>query len=301
MNLHDMRLYAAVVDAGSFTGASRALGIPKQTLSRRIAALERALGVRLLHRTTRRLRPTDVGAAYAARCDALVRLADEANAEVVGARTVPSGVLKASADAFFAETFLGPLLASFLEAYPEVDLDLRLTSRRVDLIEEGLDCAFRIGVLDDRPDLYASRLADADIRYCASPAYLARRGTPSAPADLTEHDCIVSTGGPGPTRWPMRDARGAPSAFVIERPRVRAGSFAMARALVLAGRGIGVFPTIACAEDIDAGRLVPVLDDQVGPSGAVWLVRPARDFLPARVRAFVDHTLRHFRDGDRTI
>src|SRR5262249_53309451 len=136
-------------EAGSFTAAARTSGVPKQTLSRRVAELERALGARLLHRTTRRLRLTDAGAAYAARCAEIERIAEEANRAAADTQEVPRGTLRVTADPVFGEAFLTDLVLDYAQAWPEVRLEVVLTRRRVDLVEEGFDVAFRVGQVDD--------------------------------------------------------------------------------------------------------------------------------------------------------
>src|SRR5262245_45771263 len=267
VRIEDMRLFASVADAKSFTGAARRLGMPKQTISRRIAELERALGVDLMHRTTRRLQLTDSGAAYAERCAEIVRLAAEANRSLSDVNEVPHGTLRVTADPVFGEAFLTDLVVGYAAAWPEVRVDVVLTRRRVDLLEEGFDVAFRVGALDD-PSLSGQALGPARIRYCASPAYLARRGAPRTPADLSTHDCLVVSDG-GPVRWPFRGKR-APSALPVTG-RLTLTSFAMARAAAIGGLGIALFPEFACAEEVRYGRLVPVLDDWVVEVGSVWL------------------------------
>lgn len=280
-----MRLFAEVARAGSFTAAARALAVPKQTLSRRVAELEHALGVTLLHRTTRRLHLTELGAAYAARCAEIVRLADEANQAVTESRLVPRGVLRLTADPLFGEAFLGAVVIEYASRWPEVSVELLLTRRRVSLVEEGFDAAVRVGQLDD-PTLSARKLGPARIRYCASPAYLARHGTPRAPADLGAHECIAVTGEGAPTRWPFAGARGP--TLVPVSGRLRVSSSAIAHEAARAGLGIALMPEFVCAEDVRRGRLVPVLDDHVIDVGAVWLVHPTDRYLSARVRAFLD-------------
>lgn len=291
MKLEDMRLFARVAEARSFTAAARLLGVPKQTLSRRIAALEQALDVQLLHRTTRRLHLTEVGAAYAERCAEIVRLAEDANRAVTEAQEEPRGVLRVTADPVFGEAFLAGLVVEYASRWPEVHVDVMLTRRRVDLAEEGFDVAFRVGRVDD-PALTATNLGPARVRYCASPAYLARRGTPASPGDLRSHDCILVVSDGAPMRWPFRGPRG--HELVPVAGRLRFNSFAMAHAAASSGLGIGIFPEFACAEDIRRRRLVAVLDDWVIDAGAVWLVHPTARFLTARVRAFVELVLARF-------
>lgn len=284
IRLDDMRLFARVAEARSFTAAAAQLGIPKQTLSRRVADLERALGVRLMHRTTRRLQLTDVGAAYAARCAEITRMAEEAQRAVVDTHETPRGTLRVTADPLFGEAFLAELVVDYATRFPEVRVEVILTRRKVDLLEEGFDVAFRVGHVDD-PTLAGSRLGPARIRYCASPAYAKRRGRPRAARDLAEHDLIVISDG-GPARWPL-PGDGAPVMTPVVG-RITTSSFALARRATLAGVGIGLFPEFACADGLREGTLVPVLGGAVVDVGAVWIVHAARRFLGARVRAFVD-------------
>jgi DNA-binding transcriptional LysR family regulator len=285
IRIEDMRLFAKVAETKSFTGAARILGIPKQTLSRRVAELERALGVQLMHRTTRRLQLSDVGAAYAERCAELVRLADEANRVVSEVDDTPRGTLRVTADPVFGDAFVTGLVVEYARRWPETRLDVVLARRRVDLIEERFDAAFRIGQGDDA-SLSGVELGPARVRYCASPAYVARAGAPAKAEQLTDHDCIVVTSDAMPVRWPVPGPRGA--RLVPVSGRLTLSSFAMAHAATLAGLGVGLFPEFACAEDLRRGSLVPVLDSCIVDVGAVWLLYPARRFLPARLRAFVD-------------
>lgn len=284
MRLEDMRLFASVAEAGSFTAAARKLGMPKQTVSRRIGELEQALDAQLLHRTTRRLHLTELGAAYAQRCAEIVRLADEANRAVTDAREAPAGRLRVTADPVFGEAFLSGLVVEYARRWPEVELEVLLTRRHVELVEEGFDVAFRVGRVED-PALTATRLGPARVRYCASPAYLSRHGRPRTPDDLARHACIAVVSDGAPVRWPFRGPKG-PS-LVPVAARLRFSSFAMAHAAALAGLGIAIFPEFACAEDLRRKRLAAVLDDHVVEVGAVWLVHPTHRYLTARVRSFL--------------
>jgi DNA-binding transcriptional LysR family regulator len=280
IRIEDMRLFASVAEAKSFTLAAQRIGIPKQTISRRIAELERALGVHLMHRTTRRLTLTDAGAAYAERCTEIVRLAVEANRAVADVTEVPRGPLRVTADPVFGDAFVTGLVTDYAARWPETRVEVVLTRRRVDLIEERFDVAFRIGQSDSGIALGAAR-----VRFCASPAYVARRGAPSKADDIARHDCIVVSDG-GAARWPIPGKR-APT-LVPVTPRLSFTSFAMAHAAALAGLGIAIFPEFACAEDLRKKRLVPVFGARTIDVGSVWLLYPAHRFLPARVRAFVD-------------
>jgi DNA-binding transcriptional LysR family regulator len=288
MMLEDMRLFAKVAEARSFTAAARLLGVPKQTLSRRVAELEVELGVQLLLRSTRRLHLTDVGAAYAARCTELVRLAEEANHAVTDTRQVPSGVLRITADPTFGEAFVTGLVVEYARRWPEVQVEVVLTRRHVNLVEEGFDVAFRIGRVED-PALTVTRLGPARVRYCASPAYIERRGAPASPEALQQHECILVVSEGAPMRWPFRGPKG--DMLVPVSGRLRFNSFAMAHAAALNGLGIAIFPEFACAADIQQGRLVPVLEEQAVEVGSVCLVHPTQRYLTARVRTFIELAL----------
>lgn len=289
MALDDMRLFARVAEAGSFTRAARELGMPKQTLSRRIAELEEALDVQLLHRTTRRLKPTEVGAAYALRCAEVVRLAEDADRAVTDARAAPSGTLRLTADPVFGEAFLPALVIEYARAWPAVQLEVVLTRRKVDLIEEGFDAAFRIG-RSDAKGLTSTVLGPAKVRYCCSRAYLEGRKPPASPADLKRHECILVLHEGEPTRWPFVGPRGLE--LVAVDGRLRFNSFALAHQAALAGLGIAIFPEFTCHADVRAKRLVPVLDGFAPEVGGVTLVHPSARYLSARVGAFVDLAVR---------
>jgi DNA-binding transcriptional LysR family regulator len=285
MTLDDVRVFAKVAEVQSFTAAARLLGMPKQTVSRRVAELEAALGVQLLRRTTRSLHLTELGERYAERCSELVRLADLANRELTDAAGEPRGRLRITADPLFGETFLTDILVEYAKRWPAVELDVLLTQRRVDLVEEGYDVAVRIGTIDDSA-LQSRRLGPACVRYCASPAYLERRGTPAKPDDLTGHDCVVISVEGAPMRWPFQTKKGV--SLVSPKGRLKVNSFRVAQAAALGGLGISIFPAFACEADIRAGKLVPVLDDHLVDAGSVWLVHPSHRQLALRVRAFLD-------------
>jgi DNA-binding transcriptional LysR family regulator len=293
MRLDDMRLFAKLAELGSFSRAARSLDIPKQTLSRRIAALEQELGVELVQRTTRKVRLTPLGQAYAERCRELASVAREANELVLGAGEQPRGRLRITADPTFGEAFLPELIAEWLERHPEVEVEAVLTSRHVDLIEEGFDLAFRVGRLDDS-SLVATRLSAARLIYCAAPRYLERCGAPSRPEQLREHAIIEHTPRAGVSRWPFVGADGQLFAVPVSG-RVRVNSLPLARGLALAGFGITNLPAFACVGELARGELVAVLDDWVGDVGGIYLVRPQHKLLSAKVRSFVELAIERLR------
>ena len=287
-----MRLFAAVADKLSFTGAADALGVPKQTVSRRVAALESELGVRLLDRTMGDLQLTDVGQAYATRCARVVELADDANQAVVDAGDSIRGILRITADPIFGEAFLADLVHDYMADHPAVEVELMLTQRKVDLVEEGYDLAFRVGAMADS-SLVATALGPASMTYCASPSYLEARGTPRHPNDLRDHDCIALLPEQGASRW----------LFVVEREakwfpiqsRLRVNHLPTARRLAVADSGIVNLPTFAAKSLIDAGLLAPVLTDFQAPFGDVRLVYLGSALLAPRTRAFIDLAVDRFR------
>jgi DNA-binding transcriptional LysR family regulator len=197
-------------------------------------------------------------------------------------------VLRVTADPVFGEAFVTGLVVEYARCWPEVQLDVVLTRRRVDMVEEGFDVAFRVGKVDE-PGLTATRLGPARVRYCASAAYLARRGTPRRPEELREHECILVVSDGAPVRWPFLDAKG--ESLLPVSGRLRLNSFAMAREAALGGLGIAIFPEFACVEDLRRKRLVAVLDEYAAEAGSVWLLHPAQRYLAARVRTFVELAL----------
>jgi DNA-binding transcriptional LysR family regulator len=285
IRIEDMALFARIAEVKSFTVAGRRLGIPKQTLSRRIARLESALGAQLLHRTTRRMELTDVGAAYASQCAEVVRIADEANKALTDTRPQPTGVLRVTADPLFGDVFLAPLIIDYARRWPEMQVEVLLTSRRVDLVEEGFDVAFRVGLVDDKR-LTAIRLGPARVRYCASPKYVREHGSPTSARELGAHECLVVRAEGEPARWPVPGKKGV--TLIPVTGRLRMSSVAMTYAAALGGLGIGLFPDFLCGKDLQRGRLVTVLDPNGVDVGAVWLVHPLQRYLAQRVRAFVE-------------
>lgn len=280
----DFEEFVAVVEHGTMTAAAAHLGLPRPTLSRRLDRLEARLGVRLLHRSTRRLTLTREGQSLAERATPLVRQAREAEAEVRRMDGQPRGLLRISVPAQMPATVFSGWLEEFLGRYPEVQIEVLATSEHVDLRAEGFDVAMRAGPVSD-PSLVVRTLVHNDLIAVAAPAYLARRGAPATPADLAQHDCIL---GFGPARhalrhWPLRDggALGVSGRLMANQMGLR---------LAAAKRGLGialVFDRVA-AEDLASGALCTVLPEVIGRQERVCLAYPHRQFLDPKVRAFVD-------------
>lgn len=285
VDLNDVAIFARVVEAGSFTGAARLLGLPKTSVSRRVAELERQVGVRLLHRTTRSLRPTDAGRLYYEQSSAALRTIEAANEQLAEARAEPSGTIRVSAPVGFAGFFLGQTVFEFLESYPKASVELLLTDDKLNLVEAGIDVAFRTGSLTDST-LVARKLGASHKVLCASPDYLAKRGTPEQPADLRLHDCIIAGRSIAGAQWVLEGPDGPQTVAVSGR--IAANTMEIATAAVLKGLGIAQLPASAAAPAIAEGRLQRVLPDYAMAVGGVYALYPSSRHLSPAVKAFVE-------------
>jgi len=282
--LEDMRIFIATLEAQSFTAAAEKLGLSKQFVSKRVMALEARLGVRLLIRTTRKLRPTDLGLAYFEQMRELVRQIDEAEQAIAQQNASPRGLLRISAPMSFGTLHLGPLLPGFLLAHPEIRLEMELSDRTVDLVGEGYDMGVRIGVLADS-SLIARRITAMQIRLCASPDYLARRGVPASLAEVREHDCVLY-GHSKQVEWVFQQ-QGLRESLAVSG-RLRANNGELVRDAALAGLGLAYLPTFIVGDALAEGRLVSVLEDCCPPPAAVYAVYPQHRQTSLAVHAFVD-------------
>jgi DNA-binding transcriptional LysR family regulator len=285
--------FARVVEAQSFTRAAEKLGVSKSVVSTRLSQLEDRLGTRLLQRTTRRLSLTPQGLALYERAQRLMADADEATSFAAGAQTEPRGVLRVSAPVTFAELYLTAPIAAYLERYPEARVDLRLSDRLIDLVEEGIDVAIRVSARLRDSSLVGRKLAEDRTVVCASPAYLARRGCPEAPADLLQHDCVRYSLLKAADEWRFRDDSGSFSVPVDGR--FEAGSGNALREAAIAGIGIATMPYFIVASAIEANLLVPILERYTYIRLSVHAVYSPARVLPINLRAFVDVLSAHFR------
>jgi DNA-binding transcriptional LysR family regulator len=276
--------FVHTVESGGFTQAARRLGQSKSLISRQVAQLEAQLGARLLQRTTRKLAPTEAGQAYFLRAQRILADLAEASAEIGHLQIAPRGKLRISAPMSFGVLHLTPALPRFLEACPELEVDLALTDRFVDLVEEGFDVAVRIGRLADS-SLIARRITPIRRVLCASPAYLARCGTPARPADLSRHACLSHLD-MGPAEW--RFLTGGVLETIKVASRFRAGNGEALRCMALAGLGLVYLPTFFVGADLQTGTLISVLEDFVPQDSALYGAYPNSRHLSAKVRAFMD-------------
>lgn len=290
--LEDMRLFIATLDQGSFTAAAERLGLSKQFVSKRVGALEAQLGVRLLVRTTRRLRATELGLAYGEQARAIVQQVDDLEQTITGTSRSPRGRLRISAPMSFGTMHLSPLLPTFLAEYPEVSVELELSDRMVDLLGEGFDVAVRIGVLADS-SLIARRIAPMQLVLCCSPAYLQARQAPTTLADLATHDCLLYGHGPR-VEWTFG---GTAQKSLLVSGRYRANNGELLRDAALQGLGIAQLPTFIVAPALARGDLVTVLDAFRPATSSVHAVYPQHRQSSLLVRLFVEFLQRNFADA----
>ncbi|WLG94050.1 LysR family transcriptional regulator [Pseudomonas sp. FP198] len=252
----EMRIFAQVMESGSFTAAADKLGLSKQFVSRKLMELEQRLGVRLLNRSTRRLDVTPLGQRYHEAALRLLSEVEQVEQGISGQTSEPRGTIRLSAPLSFAVAHLGSLLPLFLQRYPDVTVEVDLSDRSVDLLGEGYDLALRIGVLEDST-LIARRIASIERVYCASAAYLAQRGTPTRPEDLRSHDCLPY-GHSRQVQWRFA-GKGKPLALEVVG-RMRANNGDLLRDAAIAGMGITYLPTFILGEALRDGRLIKVLE-----------------------------------------
>jgi DNA-binding transcriptional LysR family regulator len=280
----DMALFVDVAHALSFTRASKTLGIPIATLSRRIGALEKSVGVRLFERSTRRLALTEPGKRYLERCERIVQDAAAAHEVLKEAAERPAGHLRLSMPVEFGITVIAPIIDEFARLYPEITIDADLSSRPANFVDENVDVSIRLGEIRDQ-SLIAGRLGSATRLIYASPSYLVRRGAPQHPSDLAEHDCILQSYMAQPGLW--RLVSGQSSVDVDVHGRFSTNNVSMTLKFAAQGHGIAALdPSIARAA-YDVGAVRQVLPDWSFPPAPVHAVMTSR-LLPARVRVFVD-------------
>ncbi|AKU95541.1 Transcriptional regulator, LysR family [Labilithrix luteola] len=288
LNLNDLYLFVQVVDRKGFTAASRALRIPKSTLSKRVSALETHLGVRLMQRTSRRLVITEIGQEVYRHGAAMVVEAESVDAVVRGRLAEPSGTVRVTVSATTAQVAFKRLLPRFARAHPKVRMVLHATNRYVDLVQEGFDVAVRAhyAPLADS-DLIQRRLGASIVFLVAAPAYLERRGTPRRPEEITEHDGLLNAPSDGAASWPLYDARGH-AKVASPMPRLYADEPSTLVAAAVAGLGIACLPRALSRAAIKSGSLVRVLPEWRGAVATMSILTPhRRGQLPA-VRAVVD-------------
>ncbi len=287
LDLNDVAIFVQVVRCGSFAEAARRLGVPPNTLSRRVQQLEAQLGTRLMQRSTRHLTLTSAGQVFLERCSGAVEGLMDAGEELLAVNQEPSGLVRVAAPADFFDFFAMEWLTEFLAAHPKVRVDFVLSDGRADLIAERIDVALRGGILEDS-SLFARKVLDAgNDGLVASPAYIARQGVPDTLPDLADHDCLVFSHPSGKATWRVTGPDGA-QAEVQVAGRFSGNTAQALRKAALAGLGIALLPSTLTQRDLRAGLLVPVLPQYHRQGHGVHMVYPSRRYLPLAVSAFMD-------------
>jgi DNA-binding transcriptional LysR family regulator len=281
----EMRVFTAVVEAGSFVAAGDALGMSKAAVSRHVSDLEHRLGVRLMHRTTRKLSLTSEGQVFVARCRDILSSIEASEAELSTRSFTASGLLKLSVPVSYGLQHLAPLWREFLDQHPQVTLDVQLSDRVIDLVEEGFDLAVRIARLPDS-SLISRRLASTRLVLCAAPSYLNRRGTPKHPSELTEHEVLSYSLMAMGDQWPFDGPQGPVSVKV--RPRMWSNNGDTCIAATVQGAGIQLQPTFLIEQHLASGQLVEILPQYRSLELGIYAVYPSRKFVLPKVRALLE-------------
>ncbi|EYF05506.1 LysR family transcriptional regulator [Chondromyces apiculatus] len=285
IDLNLLPMFLAVAEASSFAAAAARLGLRRSSVSRGIAAIERALGVQLFSRTTRQVALTTAGAALYARLAPQLSAIGDALGALPEQGEMPSGELRLTAASDVGAVLLPRILAGFAGRYPAVQVDVRLTNRMVDLVEEGFDVALRAsGKRLSSSSLVARMVSKLEMQLFGAPTYLARAGTPKTAGDTAEHQWVSHRGGklPAPLPSPRR------------KPQIIGDDILFVYEAVKAGLGLGVLPTFLAREDVAAGKLVHVLPRVSVPSGALYVVHPPAQHVPRKVTVFREYLVEHF-------
>ena len=290
-HLAEMMTFAKVVETRSFSAAAAALNTSKSLVSKQVGNLEKALGVRLLQRTTRRMSLTEIGAAYYEHCARIMQEIDAASETVTQLQAEPRGVLRVTSPVIFASLHLAPALRTFLARYENVEVELNAADRVVDIVDEGYDLAIRISD-NPPPNMVARKIAPVRWATCASPEYLARHGTPERPQDLAHHQCL---GSPHALRSGWRYMHGGKEIHIAPVGRCRVNTSEVQMQLALDGMGIVLFPTYMLGHHLRSGMLKEILVDFVAyPDMALYAIYMPNRYMQPKVRAFIDHLMEHF-------
>jgi DNA-binding transcriptional LysR family regulator len=291
--LTSMSVFVKAADAGSFAAASSTLGLSAQMIAKHVAHLEDRLGARLLNRTTRRQSLTEMGTIYYQRCKTILEEVDAADSLAAELQAMPRGQLRISAPATFGAHRLAPMITRYLRTYPDVEIDLALTDRSVDLIEEGFEVAFRIGPLPDSR-LKARALAPYRLVACASPQYLEEHGVPQHPADLAQHECLGYAYWSRPVEREWRFTRQGEAHIASVHSRLNINDAKALWSAAIDGFGIVLGPEIALQECLANGSLIRVMPDYEGPSRAMHLLFSPDKRQTPKLRSFIDFAVAAF-------
>ncbi len=290
-SLYEMSVFEKVVAAGSLSAAARDLGVSTAVVSRRLAALEARLGVRLVNRTTRRLALTDEGASYHEACARILAEIEDADSAAAAQRVEPQGLLKVALPASFGHKHIAPLVPPFAARYPKIELAFSLSDRTVNVIAEGYDLAIRIGELEDS-SLAARKLAPNRRVVCASPQYLREHAAPRVPEDLRQHNCLTTTD--LQMNWEYKGPDGK-RGMVRVSGHYACDNWEVLREWAMAGLGVALKSTWDVRRQLGEGLLVPLMPEyDFGTDVAIYAVYPHRRYLPAKTRVFIDYLAESF-------
>ena len=293
-----MTVFVKVVEQGGFARAAERINMSTSAVSRHVAELEAHLNTRLLNRTTRRISLTESGQAYFERVLHLLADLEETEAVVSSSTVTPRGTIRLTCSTSFGVPHLAPAIGAFQARYPEVRFDISASNRYVDLVEEGLDLAIRIGDLGN-PNLIARKIGTMRLIACASPEYLKKRGLPRHPDDLVKHDCFSYEYAPVKNQWRFLDKKGNDIRVSINGV-IHANSGEILAAIAMAGAGISLEPDFVVTPWLETGKLVEILKNFRPPPSNIYAVYPSRRHLSAKVRTFVDFLGAHFA-GERAL
>jgi len=291
--LDGMRTIVAAVETGSFTAAGERQGISKALVSKYVGEVESRLGVRLFNRSTRRLSLTEEGRRY---YDQAVPLLEEFSVmvdNVTGAQSSPRGLLRVSMPQTFGEMSLSPLIPKFLKTYPDLSLDLQLSDRMIDMLEEGIDVVIRIGGVDDS-SLIARHIKTLPLTLCASPEYIAQQGEPLNAEDITQHTCIIDSNFRIGKQWPIVDPEGQTTSIEVSS-KVAVNSPRAVKEIAIAGGGIGMIPRFIIESELQKGVLKEILPGYKTLEFGLFAIYPHRRYLSKKVRCFIDFLMDEFK------
>jgi DNA-binding transcriptional LysR family regulator len=286
IDLNDMRLFAKVAETQGISAAARALGIPKSRVSRRVAAIEAALGTGLLERSARAVQLTEAGEILFQHCRRIVEEAGLAVEAINQLRDSPRGLLRVSVSVGVGQYLIAPYLGDFLKLYPDVNVQMDLNNRRVDLIAEGYDLVIRVGDLEDS-SLLSRKIGHARAHLCAAPSYVEACGRLSSPEQLVDHQTLVMSNSNNTTRWVLENTSGETRSVEIS-PKTSVNDFTVLRAMVEAGSGIAIMPEYFIREAVEDKKLVRLLPDWRSPIINYYVLYPSRKGLTKKSEAFID-------------
>ena len=293
--LDGMKTIVAVVETGSFTAASERQGLSKALVSKYVGEVENRLGVRLFNRSTRRLALTEEGQRY---YDQVIPLLEEFEAlvdNVTGEQSTPRGLLRVSVPQTFGEMTLSPLIPKFLDANPEMSIDLQLSDRKIDMLEEGIDVVIRIGGVDDS-SLIARRIRTLPLLLCASPAYIERHGEPENAQHISQHHCIIDSNFRIGKQWPIVSPDGQTDLIEVSS-KIAVNSPRAVKAITMAGGGIGMIPRFIVESEIEQGLLQEILPGYHTLEFGLFAIYPHRRYLSKKVRCFIDFLVAEFSES----